>query len=536
MTVLSETSRADSVGDGVTDEFPFAFEIYTKTDILVYVSGVLQTVDVQYTVPVVGINNPAGGNVLFGGAYIPALDAPVAIILDLPLTQATDYTEGDKFPAETHETALDRVVKLLQQLKEELSRQPALAESSLYSGLTLPDPEASKYLVWKDDLSGLKNVDIVSSGDLAVTAFIQTLLDDADAGEALTTLGVTAFIKTLLDDADAGEALTTLGVDDLLDYSSRLLEPHDTDHTVLVFNKAEKRRPITIGDTPFMVSTAINISSVTDLDTGVIEAGKDYCTYACNDAGSLTFLNSLASTWPAGYDADTSRKVGGYHTLCVAAGTIPGHSLSGYAQKDIIPSTVWDLKHRASNGVQVGQLWNPSNNRWEDIYMASDDGAGGSQSVFGAAILDTIDWMDMVDRGGKTGKKLFLDDEFQIAAAGSPEETNIAGSADPGTTGGHVDTAGVRILSDLGHEDMTGVLWHWLRDQSYRYDGEAWTEYDLPGGKGSLKRQGTYGDVKLAAGGYWDSAAYAGSRARSAINFRWFANADIGARFGVEPM
>jgi len=48
--------------------------------------------------------------------------------------------------------------------------------------------------------------------NVTISAFIKTLLDDADVGAAQTTLGISAFIKTLLDDADVGAAQTTLGI------------------------------------------------------------------------------------------------------------------------------------------------------------------------------------------------------------------------------------------------------------------------------------------------------------------------------------
>lgn len=49
--------------------------------------------------------------------------------------------------------------------------------------------------------------------DLSViSTFGFSLIDDANAGAALTTLGVSAFAQTILDDANAGAARTTLGI------------------------------------------------------------------------------------------------------------------------------------------------------------------------------------------------------------------------------------------------------------------------------------------------------------------------------------
>jgi hypothetical protein len=80
--------------------------------------------------------------------------------------------------------------------------------------------------------------------------------------------------------------------------------------------------------------------------------------------------------------------------------------------------------------------------------------------------------MSFVDDGGAVGKRLLSYMEFQLAAAGSNEETNIVGSADPVTTGGHSDTAGRRMISNIGCEEMCGAVWQWLLDQSYQYNND----------------------------------------------------------------
>ena len=296
------------------------------------------------------------------------------------------------------------------------------------------------------------------------------------------------------------------------------------------------------------------------LDTGSISNGKDYYVYACNNSGSLVFKVSLASTYPDGFNASTSRKIGGFHTLCVSVGTISGHTLTGYVANDILPASVWDLKHRPVSE-PAGMVYVEAIDKWVDIYLASGTGAS-TVSAYGGTISDTRNWMDFVDDGGAVKKRLLYDYEFQIAAGGSNEETNIAGSEDPVTTGGHSDTADRRMISNYGLEDMCGVMWQWLLDQSYRFDGAAnhthqvtvsgdpqtvttgnpsgdvapaFSFYDLPGSKGSLYKQGTYGDIKLLGGGDWDSATSCGSRGRNAHNFRWGTYTVVGGRFLSEP-
>ena len=212
--------------------------------------------------------------------------------------------------------------------------------------------------------------------------------------------------------------------------------------------------PLRIGDNWFLIDTETDISVATDIDTGAIANGLDYFVYACDNAGNLVFKVSLASTWPSGFTAATSRKIGGFHTLCTAVGTITGHTLTGYAANSILPQSVWDLKHRPICE-PAGMVWSDEAQVWVDIYLASATGAS-TVSVNGGTISDSRDWNDFVDDFGAVKKQLLDDSEFQLIAAGSNEETNITGSADPVTTGGHIDTASRRMISNIGCEDCGG--------------------------------------------------------------------------------
>ena len=329
-------------------------------------------------------------------------------------------------------------------------------------------------------------------------------------------------------------------------------------------------------------------------------AGKDFYVYATADG----LILSANATYPTGYTADTSRKVGGFHCLCVAvnhastltvwaadtviavgqtrrATTFDGyiyrctavegtakthaateptwsgvavggtvvdnevtwlkevHALEGFAAGDILPASVWDLGHRPICSPE-GMVWSEAAGIWVDIYLQSGTGAL-TKSANSGTITDTRNWMDFVDDLGAVGKRLLDDGEFQRIAEGCNQETNISGSADPGTTTGHVDTAGRRMVSNIGCEDCAGVLWQWLSDQSYMNQTDwtnTWGWYDLSGGKGGLYNYDSSGgraDVKLLAGGNWVNGTNCGSRFRSANCYRWGALSYIGARGAAEP-
>lgn len=290
-------------------------------------------------------------------------------------------------------------------------------------------------------------------------------------------------------------------------------------------------------------STALSLSSASSWDSTATDytisanrAGKNFYVYACEQSTEEPkFVLSANSTVPAGYTASTSRKVGGFHCLSVAVGTISGHTLTGYVAGDILPQSVWDLKHKPRNNRPEGMVYDPKSNLWIDIYLVSGTGIN-TASVNGGTICDNRNWMDFVDDLGAVGKRMLTDIEFQLASSGCNEGTNIAGGADPGTTTGHTDTAGRRMISNIGCEDMAGVMWQWIDEQSYQYAGTssfAWV--NQTGNKGQLYLQGGTADVKLVAGGSWVDGAHCGSRGRLAADYRWHASAFLGCRAGVEP-
>jgi hypothetical protein len=260
------------------------------------------------------------------------------------------------------------------------------------------------------------------------------------------------------------------------------------------------------------VSNAINWDTITPTDytAASARAGKDFYIYALKSSHGAAprFILSAASTYPSGYTALNSRKIGGFHCLCVSVGTIASHDLTDFVAGDVLPASIWDLNHKPKVANPEGMVYSLKANIWVGIYLPSGTGAS-TASVNGGTISDSRDWMDFTDDGAAVNKRMLRDREFQVIAAGCNEGTNIAGDSDPVTTGGHVDTAGRRMISNIGCEDCAGVMHQWLDEQSFRCDPDGSvtaagltstiTHDDTPGGNPVYLRQASSGLYYLAS-------------------------------------
>lgn len=268
-------------------------------------------------------------------------------------------------------------------------------------------------------------------------------------------------------------------------------------------------------------------------------AGKDVYIYALAGSGTEPdFVLSLNSTVPTGYTAENSRKIGGFHCLCKDVGIIEGHALSGYVAGDILPATRWDLEHRPK-GSPEGFAYEELTDCWIAIYLPSWDGTK-LVSVYNGVIADGSSakkWHGeaFYEQFVKQGMRLVWRHEFQMGAKGSNEQTSIQGSSDPNTTGGHVDTAGRRMISNIGLEDCCGVLWQFAMDLGFA-GGSGWTNSVYNSNVDDRSYGQTYGTLyRLRLGSRWADGANCGSRSASCDVSSAVVNVGISSRGASEP-
>lgn len=318
--------------------------------------------------------------------------------------------------------------------------------------------------------------------------------------------------------------------------------------------------------------TVQTILSAANLDNGSsFTVGRDYYVYIC-DSGNVdndeVYKISLNSTYPSGWTALNSRKIGGFHygkcrrvdnnlQPVNASGTIFGTSWESSVYNGIVPRSVWTLGHRPKCTPE-GMVY-LGGGTWVDIYLNSNDGAYGLKSEYGCTPMtgsENMNWYTFAERLAKSGKRMPNYAEFCAYAFGSPagldsSNTN-AWTATTNTgraTTGKVDNA----VSAIGVRDAVGNVWEWLDEIITRAEhaknatyhaSEAWgwdltsplragdTKYDV----GNIYEYYAYSLAALMAGGGWTGGAHAGARCVDCTYYPWNVGGSIGVRGACDSL
>lgn len=247
------------------------------------------------------------------------------------------------------------------------------------------------------------------------------------------------------------------------------------------FIRLKKRQ--NVGSANFDTLWFVNLNEITFnpeelLDEGTtFQPGKQYNLFLVPNANytAAELKVSLNYTSPIGYSYDTSRRIGGWHTLCADTTSINGsHPFAGGHAGDIIPMSVWTLYHRPCASPN-NMIYIPSAKPfWRSIY---DHSGTGETTAFeyGATITTSQTFYSHLADLNSIGCQLPTYEQAVISAYNTYSENVILGAtiSATATAGGHVDTSNNRIISQYGAEDTLGCLWKYTAGLSGA-GGNAW--------------------------------------------------------------
>ncbi|EOX1529917.1 hypothetical protein ACPD0J_001415 [Vibrio cholerae] len=342
--------------------------------------------------------------------------------------------------------------------------------------------------------------------------------------------GVTQALEQKVDKA-AGKGLSTN------DYASADKALVSALLSSRLFEKSIRDEPA------FMISggqlkTACNIAVIVDgqlltfganetITTPTLLLGVDYAIYATADG----LIVSSNFTFPDGYNADNSRRIGGFH----------------YGNNEFKSYSFYDLNFRPQCKDPRGMVIDISGSSfWADIYLLNTTPDALGTSTYNATIADGASPPKIPAKWGGNGtsqyanftqyiatevlaafgKRLPNAHEFSVLAQGSV--TGHVASVDPVTT---KFDASARSL--IGCEQVSGHMWQWGSEQWDRGNGSsgyAWYSADTDGKGGAYVALGNQGVGASLFGSDWDYSGQAGSRCSYWILEPWNSSASVAAR------
>jgi len=380
MTITTTTSRKEYTGNGSTTVFAYDFKILAASDLKVHIvtiaTGVtaLKTITTHYSVS--GVGSASGGNVTMG---TPPTDAEELVITrEVPFTQTVDYIENDAFPADTHESALDKLTMQNQQLNRDLTRSltmPVGASDSVSVEIPNPEVNQSKLLAFASDG---QSIEATTGRVSSISATTSTVAVSSGASQSAT--GSATFTTS------TGALALALG--------------------------------LPVGNTGMLGGISMQYSTTTtDADPGAgfirfNNTGLNSATIAyIDDSDGTTDISAWIATWD-----DSDSTVTGF--LTIAGNPNPASPLviykvtgltdaSGYTKVNV---TYVAGSTSISNNTEVSMSFSPSGNvaqaglhfKWDDGTSDADPGAGEIAFNHGTVGSVSILYIDDADQKSVT--------------------------------------------------------------------------------------------------------------------------------------
>ncbi|MGM8528691.1 hypothetical protein ACS6HJ_23030, partial [Enterobacter asburiae] len=211
MTVSTEISSNEYLGNGVTISFPYTFKIFKDTNLnvtTINADGAVTPMNLGTDYTVTGAGSYSGGYVVTS-VPVPS-GITISITRDLPAVQETDLRNQGKFFAEVHEDAFDYLTMLIQQ---------AIHTTNVIDSKSIKVPEygpwiapniagrRNKLFAWND--SGKPIAVLPESGSAADVMIEFAKPTGANlSGFRQTTVGGRLSTEVYITDFGGGEAVT----------------------------------------------------------------------------------------------------------------------------------------------------------------------------------------------------------------------------------------------------------------------------------------------------------------------------------------
>ena len=400
MTVSSTTTKKSYSGDGSTTVFAYGFKIFAAADLKVILRSAagtetVQTLTTDYSVSNVGNTN--GGNVTFVTA--PASGVTVVIRREAALTQATDYTANDPFPAASHEDALDKLTFLAQQQQEEIDRSIKLSRTNTMTSTEFTvgaTTRANKVLAFDSsgEISVTQELGTYQGTDTTVTTEAYSVRDIIKS----TTAAELNNVYICVADAVVGDSLT------------------DTDHFELLVDAVSAATSATAAATSATAAATSATNAATSASTATTQASNaatsasTASTQATNAANSASAAATSAAEAAASADNFDDTYLG-------AKSSDPSVDNDGDAL------STGDLYFNTTDNVL--KVYNGSS--WQSIQTFTTGISSGDLAEFGSGVADN-DFLriDGTTVEGRSASEVRSDISAITLAEASAEATSLA--------------------------------------------------------------------------------------------------------------